>query len=96
MTVKTNIEINPNKNVYLTQNELIGALDASNDRFFDWKRISISQRRIFVQKLITTIAEHKDILASNTHDMGKPMSQAIAEVEKTIKMSLLCASNHSV
>lgn len=58
-------------------------LDKAEKAFSNWKRIPISKRTKLLKKLRNTLLDEKEYLGTLiTQEMGKPISQSIAELEK--------------
>ncbi|MFA7286177.1 MAG: NAD-dependent succinate-semialdehyde dehydrogenase [Patescibacteria group bacterium] len=69
--------------VELTQTELSDSLQRANDAFVSWQKTTLQERSALLKKLgalfITNAAE---LATLATREMGKPISEAIAEVKK--------------
>jgi len=66
-----------------TKNEVNDLLEKANQQFNDWKKVSFQDRKKLMLKAATELENHKKQYAETiTLEMGKPISQAIAEVEK--------------
>ncbi|AFM05372.1 NAD-dependent aldehyde dehydrogenase [Bernardetia litoralis DSM 6794] len=90
-TVQT---INPATNEVLETYQLLSATEITNKiqdsetAFQDWKKTSFSERSALFKKLSLLLKDRKQELAIlMTKEMGKPISQAKAEIEKC---ALLC------
>lgn len=71
-----------------SQQQCANAIERCDVAFLQWKKISVRQRCILLSKLASVLIEEKITLAEMiTREMGKPISSAIAEVEKCV---LLC------
>lgn len=67
----------------LSDAELEVKLGTAHDAFFAWKKTTIEQRAALMQKAATEMRTHaRDYGMLMTKEMGKPISQAVAEVEK--------------
>ncbi len=63
-------------------------LDKSKKAFEAWKNTTVDDRKSFLTKLATYLLDHKELIAKTiTDEMGKPITQSLAEVEKS---ALLC------
>ncbi|MFC6962541.1 NAD-dependent succinate-semialdehyde dehydrogenase [Halocatena marina] len=63
--------------------EIDTALDRAVDTFEDWRQRSVREREQFLVDLADVIRDEKHHYAElMTREMGKPISQAIAEIEK--------------
>lgn len=63
-------------------------VQASHQQFLEWRANPLSTRLIFIKNLITQLEKDKKILSEKcVLEVGKPIKQAIAEVEKC---ALLC------
>ncbi len=70
---------------YHTDNELKIILDNAQNTFENWKTKEIKERTNLLQNLANTLEDKKEIYAKlMTEEMGKPISQSIAEIEKCI------------
>ena len=66
-----------------TQNNI--ALNESENAFVHWKKLTIAERVGYFEKLIEVIQQEKENLANLvTAEMGKPLCEAIYEIDKTI------------
>ena len=67
----------------LTTDEIKQALKTADDRFHSWKKTSFKERAKLMQNAAEELKKNKKQYASDiTKEMGKPIKQAIAEVEK--------------
>ena len=72
----------------LTQKNIEGALTVADEQFSQWKNLSLSVRCDFMLALQSLLKSQEfEIATLMTEEMGKPLSQSIAEVKKC---SLLC------
>ena len=63
--------------------EIESALDNAEKAFFNWKKIEISKRTKLLKKVRNSLLEEKEVLGKlMTEEMGKPITQSIAEIEK--------------
>ncbi|MCP4053239.1 MAG: NAD-dependent succinate-semialdehyde dehydrogenase [Mesoflavibacter sp.] len=70
---------------YHTDNELKIILDNAQNTFENWKTKEIKERTNLLQNLANTLEDKKEIYAKlMTEEMGKPISQSIAEIEKCV------------
>ncbi|WP_370227453.1 NAD-dependent succinate-semialdehyde dehydrogenase [Mesoflavibacter sp.] len=70
---------------YHTDNEIKIILDNAQNAFEDWKTEEIKERTNLLQNLANTLEDKKEIYAKlMTEEMGKPISQSIAEIEKCV------------
>ena len=70
---------------YHTDNEIKIILDNAQNAFEDWKTKEIKERTNLLQNLANTLEDKKEIYAKlMTEEMGKPISQSIAEIEKCV------------
>ncbi|KAF2516249.1 NAD-dependent succinate-semialdehyde dehydrogenase [Flavobacterium salilacus subsp. salilacus] len=73
---------------YITDIQAVSYCEASKSTFNVWKTYSLHDRLKLIENLIYTLSKNKDALAKQcTLEMGKPIKQSVAEVEKCI---LLC------
>jgi len=71
-----------------SENKIIETISHSHAAFLDWKYQAISKRAQYVDKAAEVLIKRKDTLAKLiTTEMGKPLAQSKAEVEKC---SLVC------
>ncbi len=67
----------------LDRSEIDAALDAAHDRFTQWRRTSIDVRAEVLLQVAAALRAQKEQLARTAvREMGKPLVQARAEVEK--------------
>lgn len=63
-------------------------LAAAQKSFEKWKKVSVQERQKLLLQLAKQLEKNKDKLAKNiTREMNKPISQAIAEIEKCALMT---------
>ncbi|HRP89346.1 MAG TPA: NAD-dependent succinate-semialdehyde dehydrogenase [Edaphocola sp.] len=81
--------INPYTNLQIAQypelekKEVENKITSSHQAFEQWKNLSIKERAAYLSKLAEYINTHKQTMGQiATDEMGKPISQAIAELEK--------------
>ncbi len=73
---------------YLEHTEAVNIIKESAKTYSNWKSKSLTERLKFIDKLAKTLDLKKDALAAMaTAEMGKPITQAIAELNKC---KLLC------
>ncbi|PVX50031.1 succinate-semialdehyde dehydrogenase/glutarate-semialdehyde dehydrogenase [Balneicella halophila] len=71
------------ENTAITIEEVNNAIDASHNAFLKWRTTSMENRSKLFSKLSDVLEENKQKWGKvMTLEMGKPISQAIAEVEK--------------
>jgi succinate-semialdehyde dehydrogenase/glutarate-semialdehyde dehydrogenase len=67
----------------LTEQEAAEKIEETHTAWLSWKKTSHEQRRILMNKLAAIVRERKDELAIlMANEMGKPVKQGLAEVEK--------------
>ena len=72
----------------MTSGEIREAITRSYWDYISWKEISISERSVFMKRLARLLRLEKEQHAALiSREMGKPLSQAVAEVEKS---ALVC------
>ena len=70
---------------YHTDNELKIILDNAQNTFENWKTKEIKERTNLLQNLANLLEDKKETYAKlMTEEMGKPISQSIAEIEKCV------------
>jgi succinate-semialdehyde dehydrogenase/glutarate-semialdehyde dehydrogenase len=70
-----------------TEDEVIRALEAAQRAFPDWARLSPDQRGAYLWRASEILEERqKAISRLLTREQGKPLSEAIGEIEKVIEM----------
>lgn len=80
----------------LTDKEIREAIIQSDKAFYSWKDVDITIRSTLVLKVADILETHKEKWAKvMTLEMGKPISQAIAEVEKCAWLCRYYAENAS-
>ena len=66
-----------------TKKEIDNALDAANNRFESWKKTDFKDRsKLMLQAAVELKTNKKEYAETITREMGKPISQSIAEVVK--------------
>lgn len=76
------------KHEYITEIQVNTSVGAAGATFAMWKRHTISERIKFIKNLMFTLTKQQHFLAEKcTLEMGKPITQSIAEVKKC---ALLC------
>lgn len=66
-----------------TSQEIDASIEAANERFKSWRNTTIAERAGLMEKAAVELENNKDVYAKSiTMEMGKPISQAIAEIEK--------------
>ena len=66
-----------------TSEEINAALERAETAFLEWKQTSFEERADLMRKVAAELVENKDEYAATiTKEMGKPISQAVAEIEK--------------
>ena len=67
----------------LTFEESVQVLIKSRQAFLYWKKVSIRERRGYLRILSERLREHqRDFAETITREMGKPIKQSLAEIEK--------------
>ncbi|MCB4808092.1 NAD-dependent succinate-semialdehyde dehydrogenase [Tamlana sp. 62-3] len=70
---------------YQTKNEIDGILKQAASAFEDWRNIKIKERLKLLENLANLMEDNKEKYAKlMTAEMGKPISQSIAEIEKCV------------
>jgi acyl-CoA reductase-like NAD-dependent aldehyde dehydrogenase len=68
---------------YQTRGEVSALLDAAVSAFKTWRAVAIEDRAAVLVRIGAILRERRNAFATTmTHEMGKPISQARAEVEK--------------
>tara|TARA_B100000949_G_scaffold49550_3_gene43233 strand:+ start:596 stop:1987 length:1392 start_codon:yes stop_codon:yes gene_type:complete len=88
-TMSTTTSINPYNGKELksyknhTNKEISEIIDNANRRFYSWRETSFSERKKLMLAAASELKKNKKEYAETmTMEMGKPISQAIAEIEK--------------
>jgi succinate-semialdehyde dehydrogenase/glutarate-semialdehyde dehydrogenase len=67
----------------LSNSEIERVLQSSQKSYLSWKKTTLSERKTYLSAVANDLRENKKAYANTiTSEMGKPMAQAIAEVEK--------------
>ncbi|HKJ48617.1 MAG TPA: aldehyde dehydrogenase family protein, partial [Christiangramia sp.] len=67
----------------LTKSEIDKALEKANDRFKSWRKTGFKERAELMNKAAQELKKNKEEYARDISlEMGKPISQAISEIEK--------------
>lgn len=76
------------KHEYFSDNQIDNAVFAGDTAFNNWRELSVNQRINFIKTLVFALTKQQRLLAEKcTLEMGKPLTQSIAEVKKCV---LLC------
>ncbi len=68
-----------------TDEIIIASLQKAEEVFTNWKKTSLNHRTDLLQKLAEILDQNKEEYANLiTHEMGKPYTESIAEIEKCI------------
>ncbi|HLT32289.1 MAG TPA: aldehyde dehydrogenase family protein, partial [Aquaticitalea sp.] len=71
----------------ITSSQIKSVLKTSNERFQSWKQTSIKERCRLLKTLAQILEDNKMGYAKQvTLEMGKPIQQSIAEIEKCITL----------
>lgn len=74
--------------------EILSALAATQDAFELWRKRSVTERAALLPKLAKILKAEKEALgAIITREMGKPVAQAVAEIEKSAWLCEYYAQN---
>lgn len=66
---------------------LQNTLDDSHSAFLAWRKVTFEERQKYVKRLVDVLLKNKRTYAElMTKEMGKPISQSIAEVEKCARL----------
>ena len=66
-----------------TKKQTEEAIDAAHDRFLSWRKTSFAERSKLMQAVAAELKKNKQEYAETmTLEMGKPIAQSIAEIEK--------------
>lgn len=72
---------------YFTANSIAATTHEASQAYSQWRNLSIDNRLKFIKNLIASLDKSKNILSIRcSEEMGKPIKQATAEVEKCIKL----------
>lgn len=67
----------------LTENEVNSAIDKADEAFKSWRKTSFAERKELMLKAAKELRENsREYAETMTQEMGKPIKQAMAEVEK--------------
>ena len=70
---------------YASPKQLENNLSVASSTYLDWSRKSLTQRLEFVKLVAQTLNKNTDKLAALiSTEMGKPLAQAVAEVQKSV------------
>ena len=70
---------------YHSTKEVENILDKAEQTFITWKTVSIKKRTSLLENLANKLEDNKEEYANlMTTEMGKPISQSIAEIDKCI------------
>jgi succinate-semialdehyde dehydrogenase/glutarate-semialdehyde dehydrogenase len=69
----------------LSDEQILGAIEASHLAFTKWKDISLNEKLEYIEKLIPVLEMKKEEIANAmTWEMGKPIKQSVGEIDKCI------------
>ncbi|HYY65568.1 MAG TPA: NAD-dependent succinate-semialdehyde dehydrogenase [Nitrososphaeraceae archaeon] len=69
----------------MSNDEVSGKIKNARIAFQNWKKLDISERTSYIRRLARVIRKNKDEYARLiTEEMGKPVRQSIAEIEKCV------------
>lgn len=99
--MKNTIEtINPFNNKVIKEykmhssEDLKAILNTADERFYQWRQTSIKERCRLLMNLAQIMEDDKEDLAKLiTNEMGKPITQSIAEIEKCLTLCDFYATN---
>jgi len=79
---------------HMSQNEVMAILDDVHKTFLEWKTLLVQQRASYFTKLARVLRNNKDPYAQlMTKEMGKPITEARAEIEKCAWTAEVYAKN---
>lgn len=79
---------------YHSENDIENILNTSNTTYEEWRKTDIKHRTDLLQNLANLLEQHKEKYASlMMEEMGKPLKQGIAEVEKCAKLCDFYSAN---
>ena len=66
-----------------TKEEINSAIEKADDRYKTWRRVSFSEKSKLLKNAAKELRDNKKSYATDiTQEMGKPITQALAEIEK--------------
>ncbi len=78
----------------MAEDELFDIADRAHLAFGEWRRLSVEERVPYVQRLAAVLREHRQEYAElMTREMGKPLRESVAEIEKCAWMAEVYADN---
>lgn len=78
----------------MSQNEVMAILDDVNRAFLKWRTLSVQQRAAYFTKHAIVLRNNKETYAQLvTREMGKPITEARAEIEKCARTAEFYAEN---
>src|SRR3989344_5455360 len=78
----------------MPKEEVVDAAKKSHDAFHEWKQLDVSERADYFRKLAQVLRSNKERYAKlMTLEMGKPIKQALTEVEKCAWSAEVYANN---
>lgn len=82
---------------YLEEEEINNRLEQSNQAYHVWRKTSYDSRAALMRQLAQLLKQHIDPLAKlMTQEMGKPLAQAVAEINKCCWVCEYYAENAAV
>ncbi len=68
---------------HMSESEVMSALEEAHRAFLEWRKLSVKQRGVYFTRLAEVLRKNKERYAQLiTDEMGKPVTDARAEVEK--------------
>ena len=78
----------------MSQKEVMKIADSAQEAYLSWKVISLKERASYMKKLSDTLRKNKEKYGKiMTREMGKPITNSIAEIEKCAWTSEVYAKN---
>ncbi len=78
----------------MSYDEVFSILESCEKSFLDWKRLSISERVGYISKLAAVLRNNQEKYAKLiTLEMGKPITESMAEIEKCAWTAEVYAAN---
>ncbi len=77
-----------------TTSEISNILEHSQNQFYNWRNTTFSERKKLILKVAFNLRKNKEEYANKiTEEIGKPISQSLAEVEKCVWLCEYYADN---
>jgi succinate-semialdehyde dehydrogenase/glutarate-semialdehyde dehydrogenase len=79
---------------HMSRDEVVSILEKTHQAFQQWRRLNVAERVPYVQRLADVLRSHGHEYAEQmTREMGKPVRESLAEIDKCAWMAEVYADN---